>query len=816
MKILSMVFIGSLFLLVSNANAQNNRYKVIDSETKAQLPKAKVLFRTGSDTASTKGKYTDEQGVFEINAEEKKSVKSFKVSYVGYRDTVIDVSSTSTGTYHFIEMKKSKNASEEVVIVGEKQNIEYTAGKKTINIDNSVVSNAGNTLDVLRTMPGITVDVDGNVSLRGTNTVNLMIDNKPIRLYGDPNKILQNLPASVLEKIEIITNPGAQYDAEGQAGIVNIVLKKKRQGDFNGSINSTIGNIDTYSLSSQFNSPLDNLNFFYGFDVTSARHKRITKVESNFYGVNNEENLRTERNGNQGTASLSTGIRAGGDLSVSTYDKITVSLDYRYSNSETIYSNRATTLFPSVDNSPISYFRSKSETSSPFNFATLGINYSHKSDNGAELTLDAFYFPTTFDQSSVLENVENDSLLVDINPMNNNNYKTRLFGNSHSYQVQADFRYPISEKVKWEFGLKGYLVGINSEFTFDRFDNVKQLYYKDVLQSTKAGHQDNVFASYANYSNSFVGIDFQLGLRSEMTTNKLYDFFQNGDDSSNFYRQFINVFPNCSFTYPISDFSSVQLSYSRRINRPDPPLLNPFLDKSDSLIWRSGNAQLLPEFVNSFELGYLTNFDIGSISSEVFLRHTTQLMNPRFREKVSDNIVLEKPRNIGTALNYGINVGGNLDITKFWKVNGDFSLFIQNTEGVDGVRQYREQSVGWIGKLISTLILPNDLIIQLYADYTSPVVITQGKRYAFNMMNLAVRKDFLDRKFSLAFNWIDFLNTARFGGVVEGDNFNTELLNQRDFTFMQVTLSYNINSNNDNRRKKNPDGGGILGGGNTI
>lgn len=130
MKILSMVFIGSLFLLVSHANAQNNRYKVIDSETKAQLPKAKVLFRTGSDTASTKGKYTDEQGVFEINAEEKKSVKSFKVSYVGYRDTVIDVSSTSTGTYHFIEMKKSKNASEEVVIVGKSKTLNTQQEKR--------------------------------------------------------------------------------------------------------------------------------------------------------------------------------------------------------------------------------------------------------------------------------------------------------------------------------------------------------------------------------------------------------------------------------------------------------------------------------------------------------------------------------------------------------------------------------------------------------------------------------------------------------------------------------------------------------------
>jgi len=810
-------FSFSLIVLVSSAFSENYKGKVIDEETKLPLTRATILIVNKNDTTQKKGIYSNETGEFSISRKDVFQSSVLTIKYVGYRDTSIIPTFSNENIYNTILLRK-KSSAEEVVITGEKQQIEYSAGKKVVNVDNAIASKGGNALDVLQTMPGVSVDADGNVSLRGSNTVNLMIDNKPIQLFGNANQVLQNLPAAVLDKVEIITNPGAKYDAEGQTGIINIQLKKNANSGFNGTVNSTIGSIDTYGFSTQLNNSFDDVNIFYGGDLSNGKHKRVIRVDAEFDDNNGNNTMLTQRNGNQLTSSLNGGVRLGMDYSISEADKLTVSGDFRYSNYESRIAYRATLDNLIVQNSPESYFRTNSITEGPFGFGSLGVNYSHNfGEKGFDLTFDGYYFPSVFDQKSFFENVETDKNYGDINLANRNFYKTNMVGYSHSFQLQTDLRYPISEKSAWEMGVKGYLVGIRSEFLFDRMNNITNEYYRDILQSTRASHQDNVFSSYVNYSNSIGDIEFQLGLRGEMTTNKLFDFLQNNNDSLNFYREFFNLFPNCSFTYPISELSSLQLSYSRRINRPDSPALNPFLDTSDSLIWRSGNPQLLPEFTHSMEFGYLVNTEIGTVNSEVFLRQTNQLMNPRFREKVNDNVVIEKPRNIGTALNYGISVSGSFDLLKEWKLNTDISAFHQSTDGVDGSTVYNEKSFGWIGKIISTFMLPANTIIQIYADYTSPVVITQGRRYEFSLMNLAVKKDFFDRKLSLSFNWIDFLNTARFGGVVEGDNFSTELLNQRDFTFMQLSVSYRINDSQNNRRRKVPDGGGsLIGGGNSI
>lgn len=810
-------FFLSFITIVASAISENYKGRVVDEENNLPLVRATILAINKDDTTQKKGIYTNESGEFSVSASDFFRSTIFTVKYVGYKDTNIVPTYTNNNVVNTIILRK-KGTGEEVVVTAEKQQIEYSAGKKVVNVDNAIASKGGNALDVLQTMPGVSVDADGNVSLRGSNTVNLMIDNKPIRLYGNANQVLQNLPAAVLDKIEIITNPGAKYDAEGQTGIINIQLKKNANSGFNGTVNSTVGSIDTYGFSTQLNNSFDDVNIFYGGDVSNGKHKRVINVDAVFNDGNGNNTAKTERNGNQMTSSLNGGLRLGADYAFGESDKMTVAGDFRYSNYESRIGYRATLDAQPIQNSSESYFRTNSITEGPFVYGSVGVNYAHNfGEKGFDLTFDGYYFPSIFDQKSSIENVETDLNSVEINTMNRNIYKTNMVGYSHSFQVQTDLRYPMSEKSAWELGLKGYLVGIRSEFIFDRLNNITNEYYRDILQTTKASHQDNVFSSYINYSNSIGDVEFQLGLRGELTTNKLFDFLQNNNDSLNFYREFFNLFPNCSFTYPFSELSSLQLSYSRRINRPDSPALNPFLDKTDSLIWRSGNPQLLPEFTHSLELGYLINTEIGTLNSEIFVRQTNQLMNPRFREKVSDNIVIERPRNIGSALNYGVSVSGSFDLLKEWKLNTDISAFHQSTEGADGSTVYHEKSFGWIGKIISTFMLPANTIIQLYADYTSPVVITQGKRYEFSLMNLAVKKDFFDRKLSLSFNWIDFLNTARFGGVVVGDNFSTELLNQRDFTFMQLSVSYRINDAQNNRRRKVPDGGGsMLGGGNSI
>lgn len=815
------MFIQFFFLLLLFtsvfAYGQQITIKVIDKETMNILPRAKIIFTSTKDSTKKKGFYSDDKGICIISDIMNKDFTHCTVSYVGYTDTIITTEDIIRTPYTVIALHYSTTFGESVVIEANRQSIEMSAGKKVVHIDDAISSSGGTAIDVLQTLPGITVDADANVSLRGNSSVTVMIDNKPIRLYGDPAQILKNLPAHVIDNIEIITNPGAKYDAEGQSGIINIHLKKKEDTGFNSTINAAMGSIHNYGLSAQCNSNMKGLNIFYNGDITRGEHDRVTNVETHFFDDRLQSVSTTIRDGYQNNLTEYGGLKIGADIDLSSLDLITISGDIRASKT-TINMPSNAAINSGINEINKSYFTTESITTLPFLVGSAGIIHNHKAETkNFEITTEFSYFPTSFGQTADFENRETDRNFLPLASGRATKYTTDLHGISHSWLLQSDIVFSINDTTKIECGAKSYLEGISSNFIFRRFNATTQSYTTDNSQSTKAEHQDNIHSLYCTFQSNYANFTYQLGLRAEYTTNSMSNFIQNNNDSLNFSRNFLNVFPSFSISYPLGEVNSIQMSYSRRINRPDGPMLNPFLDKTDSLIWRTGNPQLMPEFTQAFELGYIHYTEFGLINTELFARFTDNVINPRFREKVSAAIIIEKPINIGKTLNYGLQSGGVIDINTSLKLQSDISLFYQSTEGNDGDVEYFQRSYAWIGKLISTYVLSENTIFQLYAEYTSPIVVTQGKRYEFSFANFAFKQHFYEKKLSLSLNWIDFLNTARFGGIVSGTDFSTELQNRRDFTFLTATLTYRINDAPANQKRKGNEGGGsLIGGGNTL
>ena len=814
-----MIYLKIFIIILTSyhVHGQSITFNVVDKKTKAPLPRATILCLKLKDSTVKKGYYSDENGKLTIPEEIHNLYAHYKFSYVGYKDTILQLVPALIQSKQIdIELSQNNSTFPDVVVEANRSAMQMSAGKKIVHVDETIAAGGGTAIDVLQTLPGITVDTDGNVALRGNSSVTLMIDNKPIRLYGDASQVLKNLPAHVIENVEIVTNPGAKYDAEGQSGIVNIQLKKKKEPGFNSTINAVLGSIDNYGLSAQCNSNIEGWNIFYGGDITRGKHNRITKVQTQFFD-DKEIISNTTRLGFQNNFNEYGGLRLGADINVLGNDIITLSSDIRSSITTIDMPNRAI-VNQNLTTTPVSYFSTESKTTLPFLIGSAGIIHKHISeDKRFEISSEITYFPTSFAQEAQFMNTQTDNSFVKLPQTTSSIYSTNLEGISHSWLFQSDILFSLNDTTKIEFGVKSYLEGIKSNFSFLRFDNLRQQFITDRIQSTTANHQDNIHAAYITFHSSVDNIQYQLGFRTEYTTNAMSNFLQNNNDSLNFSRQFIDVFPSISLSYPFSEYSSLQVSYSKRIHRPEGPLLNPFLDKTDSLIWRTGNPQLMPEYTQSFEFGFLYQSDFGLINNELFARFTDNVINPRFREKVNNIVIIERPMNIGRTINYGVQIGSVIDMMKEIKFNADLSLFYQKTEARDNGVAYLQQSYAWMGKLITTYILSENTVFQLYAEYTSPIVVTQGKRFEFSFANFAIKQNLYEKTLSLSFNWIDFLNTARFGGSVAGTNFSTELQNRRDFTYMTATLSYRINeAPTNNKRKGNEGGGGLIGGGNTM
>lgn len=764
--------------------------RVVDAADGRRLVRATVALLNSADSTVVRGTYTDTTGRFKLDYDDGQH-QLVRVSYVGYRTLVLSIpDAQGMNSVDLGDVAIGLADHEAVEVSANRDLIEYSANKKVFNVDQNVAAASSMAIDVLKQVPTVNVDQEGNITVRGASSVNIQIDGKPISAYGNPTQVLQSLPARTLEKVEVITNPGAKYDAQGQSGILNIVLKKLNTDGVNGMVTAATGLYDMYALSATGNARQGALNVNLSGDYSSNRHIRYKQSDTWF-----EDNTYINRFGPSYSKGKGGGLRLGADLRLSDMRTVSISGDYRQyvgSAYDPFYTSRYTTSNGVVD---ATYTTLIPNGLNVFENGGVYVDYAESfADKRQRLTGSAYFMPSYFDVRNTLEMSNSYN---DFEPFGKpiDGRSVQMVGTSFTSQSQLDYALPIGDVTTIETGAKVVTQHIDSDFNFDRLDSAGA-YHRDPTGSNSAKHQDNVYAAYFNLNSSIDAFKYQLGLRSEITTN----FFANvNSPSSNLDRTYWGLFPSASCSYELSPATSIQASYSRRINRPHATQINPFLDKSDSLNWRTGNPNLLPEYTHAFETGIAHSFDNVFLSAEGFYRLTDNAINLRFREQVAPNVILEKPYNFGNGRSYGINTFLNASVFDWLRMNGEFSYYFQQSKGEFRGSDFNSAAYGWNARIIMMATLPGAINMQVNYDYTAPQVIPQGKRYEFAIMSMSCNKSFVDDQLTVGLNWTDCLRTARFGGTVDSADFNTVLLNQRDYTLLSLNVSYRINNYRERR-----------------
>lgn len=790
--------------------------KVIDAGNNQPVEFATVVLFNKADKKPAKSIQTDLQGNFTLD-HIAFGKYTLRISFVGYANLVKDSVNISPNHKNYLlgtlKMHAGKSSMlNEVTVQTKKSSIQLGIDRKIFSVDQSLVSEGGSATDLLANVPSVQVDVDGNVNLRGSSNVRILIDGKPSLLAGGTvSDILQSIPASAIETIELITNPSSKYDPEGQSGIINIVLKKNRSLGFTGSASVSAGNYNTYN---------GNLSLAY-------QHKKI-----NLYG--NYSHREGDRSG--GGYSYRTRIPATPDggatynqnstqLGNQKGNQIKAGIDYKLTNNSTLGfssninfrdNTRGQNSLTDVLNSsakPIQLLLANNFSPGTGNNHDFNIDYSKKFKKPKEeLTVNVSL--AKGDENSI-DSLHNETYNYFTNATTYSQTKqfNVLTGDSRNWNLQTDYTDPIGKNGKLELGYRTTMNRAENNFNAAVYNFASSRYFDDPTISTDFIYDEKTHGIYGNYQQQMGKFGVQGGARFEKTiiNTNLVNF--NTAHVQNYFR----VYPSLFLTDKLSDDQTLQLSYSRRINRPRDRQIIPFLDRSDPLNFRVGNPDLRPEDVHSFELSYVKYWKSTTLTSSLYYRRTNDIFQ-FVRSSDPTGVTLTTFQNFAYGTNAGFEFIARTDITSKWNVTSNVNIyqgFIKGGVTLIGGKAVPiddTKSFAYNGNLTTNFQLPLSLSGQLRVDYQAPQAIAQGRSKANSGIDAALKYDMMKHKASLSLNGRDILNTRKFGFVTDDGIYHSDV--QRRFqsrTFL-LTFSYRFGSgdtaNRGKDKKDRPDNGG--------
>ncbi len=787
------------FLASSQPNTQSNvSGKLVDQSTGETMSFATVVLLNPLDSSMVKGVVTDNNGRFSIDVSAGDYIVQAKfVTYkLATQLITLGPEPLDMGVW---ELVPSDVQLEEVVVEAERTQMQLTADKKIFNVGKDLSNLGGTATDILDNLPSITVDVEGNVELRGSSNVRILIDGKPSGLVGlSSSDALRQIQANLIDRIEIITNPSARYDAAGQAGIINIILKKDRKQGFNGSFQANTGAPHNHGLSGNLNFRKDWINFFANYGVN---YRRAPGQGSAFQRFDlPDTTYSTQLNRNQSRGGISNSIRFGSDFFVSEKDVITMAFLYRYADEE----NRANLEFDDFDVNSVllnSTLREDTESEGDENLQ-YSVNYTRKfKRKDHQLTADFQYQDNNETeasdilQSAGISATERSPELIQ--RVSNDEGEKRLM-------VQADYVHPFAEKASFEVGYRSTFRDIKNVYLVEE-ENDQGVFIELDTFSTDFAYDENVHAFYGIMGDELGKISWQTGLRIENTD--ISTFFEETNETLNW--NYTNWFPSAFFTYKFSETKQLQLSYSRRIRRPRFRDLNPFSSFTDNRNFRVGNPNLQPEFTDSYELGLLNNISDATIYAGIYYRNTTQLIQRVTLPPTENGERVRIPENIGKRDAYGLEVNITKDFTKWYRISGNVNFFRRETSGMVGDSTSLAATANSLSTRLSNNFKLNNVFDgQININYRAPRRTTQGRRLAITSVDLGLSRDVLRNDGTVSLSVRDVFNTRKWRSQTELEGFFEESEFQwRRGPTVVVTFTYRLNQNKQRRRGGSRNGG---------
>ncbi len=723
---------------------------------------------------------TDLDGKFEVQTEEE--AFEVKITYIGFAEKRISDFSITDRVLDLgdIELQEDVEVLDEVLVVGERSTTEIQLDKRVFNVGKDLNARGGNALNVLENVPSVQVDVEGNVSLRGSGGVRILINGRPNGLVGDGGQGLRALTADMIEKVEVITNPSARYEAEGAAGVINIVLKKDRRKGFNGSFDINGGIPESYGGAANLNYRSGRLNWFTNYGLNYRTRVGRSSIEQDLFtdmGV-----FRTEQIGDRDRSGLSHNFRAGVDYNFD--DKTTLTLAGRYNIGDDNNLNTTTYLDFLDDDFLERTIRTDEETEAEEETeVSLSFRREYSSKKHV-LTADIRYQDEVETESSDLRNTvfsdmeSNEGLLDLVQRSANREANSNLI-------FQTDYTLPFGKNGKFEAGARIGIRQISNDFTVEELVNDD---FETLPQFTNEFFYDeNIYAAYLMYGNKKGAFSYQFGLRPEYTGIKT-ELKTTAEVNE---RDFLNFFPSANLGFEFSETNSLQFSYSRRISRPSFWSLNPFFTFSDDRNFWGGNPDLDPEFSNNLELGFLRIFEKGSLFTTAYYRHTTGVTE-RIQRVNPDGTSITRPENLATQDNFGFELNANYKLAAWLKVNGDLNLFQEIVDGGEEFPELRAETFTWFTRATAQFDIAENTEGQIRFNYRAPRQTTQGRTRSIWRMDLALSHEIFNGNGSLTLSVRDVFNTRIRRSIVRGVDFIRENQFQWQGTVANLTMSYRI------------------------
>lgn len=686
----------------------------------------------------------------------------------------------------------------EIVVTSDKKMMELKLDKRIYNVSQDVSNVGANASEILANIPSVTVDPDGNVSLRGSEGVRILIDGKPSALTGlRSTDALRNLQGAMIERIEVITNPSSRYDAAGETGIINIILKKNKTRGFNGNFTGTVGYPSNFSGAYSINYRTQKMNLFSSFGSNYRKNpgngfstQKFSGTDTSF--VYNQTEKRTRQD-------FSLNFMAGMDYYISPSTTFTgsflIDAGREKNLNRLLYED-----FNSVGLLTKSSVRNDNETASERD-TELSLNLTKKfpGEKEREWITDFKWTNSGEKESSVYDQTFSDGTKPLFQRSGNPAYEDNLL-------LQTDYTHEFGKEGKFETGLKGTIRRITNEFLVEE-QNTNGNWITLPAFDNNMEFTEQVYAVYGLFANKVNAFSYQFGLRGELTA------MRTGLTKSNEIndRRYANLFPSGSLSYELDEKNALQLSYSYRINRPNFRNLTPFADFSDPRVYFVGNPNLNPEFTHSLEAGHLLEWGKGSLLSGVYYRYKTGVVERIRTIDTTTGISNIIPINLSTQKEVGLEMTFAVTAASWWKINSTVNFFRAVANGTYDGKELNSETVSCTNRTTSRMTFFKDLDFQASINYQSPRITTQGKTLAMYSIDLGLVKDIIKGKGTLTFNVRDLMNSRRRRTVVDIPGYYSS----SDFLWrprqMTLTLNFRINQQKIQRDNDNDDNGNIDG-----
>ncbi|MFK7783967.1 MAG: TonB-dependent receptor [Crocinitomicaceae bacterium] len=747
--------------------------KVTDEATKDPIPYATVVIISPTTMSVLDGTTTDESGSFQLKTDS--SSVHLKITFFNYDEKLVENIPSKRGVVDLGEISLTSTAQEigGVEVSAEKSSMEFKLDKRVFNVGKDISSTGMGAMEVLNNVPSVSVDIEGNIKLRGNSGVQILINGKPSVLSDDPANALGTITADMIESIEVITNPSAKYDAGGTSGILNIILKKDERTGFNGSISVNTGVPHNHSIGGSINYRTKKVNLFTQFGVGYRSLPRF------------QENI--NRDLVSGTSVISDGIAfrdeifynitLGSDFYINKYNTITLSGNFAY-EIEQQPSETNITVYDSNDQI-ISQFQ-RTETTSALNPKyQYDLNYKKEFKDNKEHTLQFSSLGRYFGKAQSSDFVNRD--IVGTTTIRNQKTETTFYQLSQT--LKLDYTNPLSDNWMLESGAMYEINDVGNDFAV--FDEEITGFVVDSNFTNNFEYNQKVLGVYStgSYENDKWGA--KLGLRVENTDLTTRLVANNEMNNQNF----TNLFPTVHTSYKFSKKVQLQAGYSRRIFRPRLWDLNPFFNiRNNFNIW-TGNPNLLPEFADSYELTSIFYWKKFMLNTSLYYLYKTNV-----KERITyfdDDVSITTPVNIGVSHKVGIELNWKYTIAKWLTANGDVNYGYFNRLGEFEQQNFDFEGDQWSTRVMTKFKFKRGWDAELTGNYESSFVTVQGRVSGFAFANLGLRKKLWKGKGVVNFSVRDIFASRIRESVIDQTDFYLYSFSQRG-RFITLGFSYSF------------------------